>query len=349
MKKIRLISLVFIFVLIFISLVSCQDVNYVKDPADRGDQTTGQKNCKTDGHSFDGGVCTVCGATYSDSLIFRLSDDGLSYVVASGKNCKDRKVVIPNEYNGKPVTEIGEGAFYYCESMEIVKIPASVVNLDDGAFHRCYNLVTVVFENGSKLERIGNSAFLFCDHLKSINFPEGLRDIGDEAFLHCFNFFEIVLPDGLLHIGKDAFAYTGYYHRSDNWKNGSTLYIGNHFITIKGKTTGTKYTVEEGTRVIADGLFANCTNMRNIEFPTSVTSIGSGAFEGCKNLQYVNFKPGTELKVIHSKAFLNCENIVRVNYGGTVELWNLVEKESGWIYAPKNFLVHCTDGDLKAN
>ena len=346
MKKIKELSVILMILVALLVLVGCGSTNYLKSTDPNNPSNSERKDCHTDGHAFELDKCTVCGATYSDNLVFELSDDESSYIVLDGQSCKDETVIIPAVYNGKPVTEIADGAFYYCETMKKVKIPASVVVLREGAFHRSYNLETVEFEEGSQLKKIGDSAFLFCDKLRSINFPEGLLDIGKDAFLQCYNLKEIVLPDGLLHIGINAFTQTGYFRKDENWKNGLTLYIGNHFIALNGTHTGAKFIVDEGTRVIADGVFLGCTNMRNIEIPSSVTSIGSRTFEGCTKLEYVNIQPGSQLQKIHAKAFLNCEKLLRVNFAGSSQQWALIQKEENWVNPEKNFKIYCTDGYL---
>ena len=73
-----------------------------------------------------------------------------------------KTTIIPNS-----VAEIGDNAFYNCESLDIITIPNSVT-------------------------KIGNSAFNACSSLSSIILSENLTAIGDWAFADCNNLSEVV-------------------------------------------------------------------------------------------------------------------------------------------------------------
>lgn len=73
-----------------------------------------------------------------------------------------KTTIIPNS-----VAEIGDNAFYNCESLDIITIPRSV-------------------------SKIGNSAFNACSSLSSIILSENLTAIGDWAFDNCNNLKEVI-------------------------------------------------------------------------------------------------------------------------------------------------------------
>ena len=54
----------------------------------------------------------------------------------------DKTVVIPNEYEGKPVAGIGEWAFEECFSLEEVCLPDTITEIKENAFNNCQKLVT---------------------------------------------------------------------------------------------------------------------------------------------------------------------------------------------------------------
>lgn len=97
-------------------------------------------------------------------------------------------------------------AFRRCRELQEVHLP-NVVSIGPGAFSGCLNLHTV--ELGSKIKEIDTFAFADCHFLHSVNLPDGIERIEDSAFQGCVNLpASLELPDSIIHVGFDAFAYT---------------------------------------------------------------------------------------------------------------------------------------------
>ena len=79
------------------------------------------------------------------------------------------------------VTNIGDKAFYGCESLTNIKIPKSVTN-------------------------IGNSAFENCSSLTNINIPDSVTNIGNRVFSDCESLTNIKIPDSVTNIGNNIFG-----------------------------------------------------------------------------------------------------------------------------------------------
>lgn len=111
------------------------------------------------------------------------------------------------------------------------------------------------------------------------------------------------------------------------------------------------------------------TRIKTIIVPSSVTSIGDRAFEGCSNLTTVTFAEGSRLEqigenafkdckkltsitlsshvnVIGSYAFYRCESLASITFEGTAAKWKTVRKGSYWNYGIAADTVHCADGDF---
>ena len=67
--------------------------------------------------------------------------------------------------------------------------------------------------------------------------------------------------------------------------------------------------VPEDVTFIGAGAFANNVNLVAITFDGAVVEVGSGAFDGCINLEIVRFADVDELEKIGSRAFAGCEKL----------------------------------------
>ncbi len=137
--------------------------------------------------------------------------------------------------------------------------------------------------NGKAVISIGRYAFEDCTSLTSISIPKSVTSIGESAFYGCnnltkINYFgtidnwcEIIFVD--FHANPIAATY--------NYGGKGKLYINDELVTEANITAATK---------INSYAFAGFVSLTNISIPNSITSIGSGAFECCNNLQYKEYE-----------------------------------------------------------
>ena len=62
----------------------------------------------------------------SKGLAYLYEPKSKSYIVVGIGTCKDTDLVIPSIYRGKPVTSIGDSAFFYCESLTSIRFNGTV-------------------------------------------------------------------------------------------------------------------------------------------------------------------------------------------------------------------------------
>ena len=74
------------------------------------------------GHDFENMTCKVCGTKASLGLEYTLINDDKEYRVSGIGNCTDTDLIITNNYEGKPVTAIGDWAFDYCRGLTSVNL-----------------------------------------------------------------------------------------------------------------------------------------------------------------------------------------------------------------------------------
>ena len=83
----------------------------------------------------------------------------------------------------KGVKVIGNGAFFWCESLTSINIPNSVTTIENRAFIDCKSLTSINIPNS--VTTIGESAFACCRSLIRINIPNSVTTIGKCAFYSC--------------------------------------------------------------------------------------------------------------------------------------------------------------------
>ena len=136
-------------------------------------------------HTFEKGVCTVCGEEkFSEGLQFSEIGDSEYAIVSGLGSCSDTQIVIPSTYNGLPVKGIQESAFgvLVCGVTSII-IPDSVEWIGNNAFSACPMLESI--ELPEKLTSILADTFYECESLKSVTIPAGVTEIGAMAFIRC--------------------------------------------------------------------------------------------------------------------------------------------------------------------
>lgn len=161
-------------------------------------------------------------------------------------------------------------------------------------------------EEGSCVVGIGEAAFKGRNTINSISFEEECSlYIEAEAFADCINLKNISISDGIWQIGKNAFSNTGAYNTLDNWDN-HVLYIDKCLIVGKNLTSDT-IVVKDGTRIIADNAFENCSNLKTVSISDSVNQIGIYAFHNCGSLISVSLP--NNLDGIPVSCFEGCSSL----------------------------------------
>ncbi len=228
------------------------------------------------------------------------------------------------------VTSIGRDAFYDCTGLTTVTIPASVTSIGYGVFGYCSNLATMTVEAGNTvydsrnncnaiIEKETNTLIAGC---KNTIIPDDVTDIDDNAFEGCISLTTVTIPASVTSIGRDAFYDC----------------TGLTTVTIPASVTSIGYgvfgycsnlatmTVEAGNTVYdsrnncnaiiekeTNTLIAGC---KNTIIPDDVTDIDDNAFEGCISLTTVTIPAGVTR--IGDLAFQNCTGLTTVTIGSGV-------------------------------
>ena len=170
------------------------------------------------------------------------------------------------------VTSIEKDAFRGCTNITSVTVPDSVVTIGEGAFADCTSMLDVTIGKG--VTRIEANAFDGCDNLKKVNirslaawcgitFDANPTMLAHHLYLNKTEITELVIPDGVTEIAKDAFH---------------------------GCTDIKSLTIPDGVTSIGATAFKDCVSLAGVAIPASVSSVDANAFSGCSSLRHVEIK-----------------------------------------------------------
>lgn len=154
------------------------------------------------------------------------------------------------------------------------------------------NLVIPNELDGYPVVSIGKHAF-YEESIESVRVPDNVIIIEDGAFLGCAKLKNIVLPNSVLSVGRNAFDNTKYYYTESNWKN-NVLYVGKVACTIRNRKVKS-ISFEHGTITVAERIAEQCRELTSLTIPDTVVSIGEMAAMDCPKLKGITIPYSTAL------------------------------------------------------
>ena len=227
------------------------------------------------------------------------------------------------------VTNIGEGAFSGCSSLESITIPfvgakAGVTSSDTYQYPFGYifgtssydgGVATTQYYYGNSTSSMTSTTYYIPLSLKSVTVAGG--NILSGAFYNCTGLTSVTIGNGVTNIGNGAF---------NTCSNLTNITIGNDIINI------------------GMSAFFGCKKLTSVVIPDSVTSIGNAAFYNCSGLTSITI--GNSVTSIGEDTFRNCRGLTSITFNGTTTQWNAISKGNEWNYNTGNYTIHCTDGDI---
>ena len=164
---------------------------------------------------------------------------------------------------------------------------------------------------GCTVTSIGKQAFSYCSSLTSINIPSSVTSIEAYAFLGCSSLTSIYIPKSVTNIGWGAFSDCSSLTALTIDTNNPQYCAEEYMLFNKEKTTligaiGSQktYDIPSSVTSVGSGAFSRCSSLISINIPSSVTSIGIQAFSYCSSLTSINIP--NSVTSIGKQAFRNC-------------------------------------------
>lgn len=326
-----------------------------------------------DGVLFDNGTGTVA----QPKLLFMPLAKTGSYRIPAGiteipaeafANCSLSKITVPTSVTkigkdafansskltsvlfetatGEPALTISARAFSGCTMLEKIVLPARLTDIVltkytvsgaevlvddvDNAFVGCTSLSSVTVVTGNKnfksvdgvLYSADGKTLVYCPASKSGAFaiPVGTQTVAPGAFIGCNGLTEITVPNTVTLIGECAF-----YGLSDNLTK--LTFAGNAFndmiidnYAFRGCEKLATIEFVAGSRVttIGEGAFMGCKDIVSFEIPATVTQIKASAFADCTGLKTLTFAASTKTLEFGENVFSNCEKLTTVTLPANV-------------------------------
>jgi len=247
-----------------------------------------------------------------------------------------QNIILPNT-----VEEIGEYAFVSCYGLKSIEIPERVTTIERGLFCDCSGLENIIMMND--VEEIVENAFEGCRRLETITFGGDVSSSNNfEPLLYVEKNVTFIVPKGSV-VGNWALE-NGY---SVEYKSANEMAEGNTESSTAMATDASVFRIEqfgggveilgvreEGKKLyeivipseidglpvigIGDSAFSECTILRSIEIPISVTTIGRLAFADCDRLESI--KIPSSVTTIGQQAFFKCNILSSIEIPSSVSI-----------------------------
>lgn len=242
------------------------------------------------------------------------NEDSFQVQVVNNGNFYQGNLVIPEIVNisniDYAVTAIGDGAFYRCYDLLSIEISNTVTTIGDTAFYQCTNLESVLMPNS--VLSIGYASFYLCESLASLIIPASVTDIGDFAFAECYLLSSITLPNSVETLGEAAFM--NCFALTDVQLSSSLNSI--KMYSFYSCTSIANIVIPDAVETINEGAFMNCTGLYGVDFGDNLTYIGMNAFDSCTNIHHVTIPDNVQ--IIGAGAFQSCTGMETIIVGNSV-------------------------------
>lgn len=207
-----------------------------------------------------------CSLKGGDTTQFKANADGYALYRYKGSSV-EKTYTVPDEYEGKAVTELMAFSLANAEYLETINIGKNIKTIDVWALTNCPMLKSVnVSEENPNFCSVDGVLYTK-DMSALLAYPNGKTPLKYDAKNNVIGGGEIVIPETVKEIRENAFYLCG------------NLY---------------SVTFNEGLEKIGNKAFLKCGNIRKLDFPSTLKEIGADAFSYCGSLTALEIPASVE-------------------------------------------------------
>lgn len=167
-------------------------------------------------------------------------------------------------------------------------IPNDVTSINFAAFRGATGLTNISIP--SSVASIERCAFQSCENLTSISIPYGITEIKDDTFSECYSLSSVTIPNSVTKIGRSSFTHCRALTSIGGTGSGASIEIPNSVTTI-------------------ENAFYYCSNITDVNIPSTVTNIEGNFLEGCSSLSSIT----VDANNAYYDSRNNCNAVIRTS------------------------------------
>ncbi len=238
-------------------------------------------------------ICLLFSGCSVASTFLGIESDEIEYTIENGEatvtgvpnKMTITKIVIPDEYDGAPVTKIADFAVVNLEYVTEIEIGKNIKEISPWAFENNQQVTKFTVDDNNEYF-CDVDGVLFTKDMKTLLFyplAKDLIDIKDDSG-NDVKVSEYTIPDGVETIRTKAF-----------YKCGRI----------------TKVVIPDSVKNIEEKAFFRCGSLKELTLSQNVEYIAKDSFGFCSSLSEINI-PAT-IKQIDEYAFYNCTSLLTIN------------------------------------
>lgn len=217
----------------------------------------------------------ACAPRHTEGLSYKLNSEMNGYEVTGMGTATSSELIIPDTYNGLPVSAVASEAFKGYTAITKVTFPESLTHIGSRAFAGCTGITEVSIPES--VAYIDSYAFANCSGIHELTIPASVTKLGAGVLSGCSNLNTLTIP----FVGESR---TPRPPEESSWYDSPSPYnmIGYLFSSVSyGRNeipSSLKNIVLTDCTVIPEYAFIGCDTLRTITLPASLKTIEEKAF-----------------------------------------------------------------------